>query len=233
MYAALRQELRFGPYRIPRCRIGQQVECLIRGEVRVVGLSDAPKRWPIGEKDGRHELIVYRGLAEAVHLERQEAIAAHWGVPVETVAGWQRALHPATFQRSEAEVPAFSFADLWTTPNQRQFSLLDMIFWMFWIAVLSALLRLMYGHTQISDKWHIATTCLAASVTLAAAWGYANKIRSEAGVAFRIGFVVAAGFVGLLLLFRLSDAGFSGLELVALALGNVATSLAGLKIGSR
>jgi hypothetical protein len=233
MYAARRQGLCFGPYRIPRCRVGQRVECLIRGEVRVVGLSNAPKRWPIGEKDGRQELIVYRGLAEAVRLERQEVIAAHWGVPVETVAGWQRALHPATFQRSEAEVPAFSFADLWTTRAQRQFSLLDLIYWMFWMAVLSALLRLRYGHTEISDKWHIATTCLAASVTLAAAWGYGRKIRSETGAAFRIGVVVAAGLVGLLLLCRLPDAEFTGFEHAALALGTVATSLAGLKIGSR
>src|SRR5262245_13587927 len=200
MSSASLQELRFGPYRIPRCRIGQQVECLIRGKVRVIGFSKGPKRWPIGEKDGHHELIVYRGLAEAMRVERQEAIATHWGVPIETVASWHQALHPATVKGSGAETLAFSLTDLWTSPAQRQFSLLDLIYWMFWMAVLSALLRLMYGHTQISDKWHVATTCLAASVTLAAAWGYANKMGYTAGKVFRIGVILASGLIGLLLL---------------------------------
>jgi hypothetical protein len=172
-------------------------------------------------------------LAEAVYRERQETIAAHWGVPIETVSGWHQALHPATPKRVDANTTTYSLADIWAIPSRRQFSLLDLVYWTFWMAVLSALVRLTYDHTLISDKWHIATTSLAASVTLAAAWGYAKKVRSEAGLVFRIGVIFALGLIGLLLIYKLSDANFSGLELMALALGNAAVFLVGFKIGSR
>jgi hypothetical protein len=53
-----------GKYRTPRFRIGQRVRCLVRGEMVITGMTDAPIPWPIG-KDGarRHSLIVYKDLA--------------------------------------------------------------------------------------------------------------------------------------------------------------------------
>jgi hypothetical protein len=43
-----------GRYRTPRVRYGQTVRCLLRGEVEVVGLTDAPIPWPLGKR-GRHK----------------------------------------------------------------------------------------------------------------------------------------------------------------------------------
>jgi len=206
---------------------------LIRGEVLIVGISTGPLRWPIGEKDGQRELIVYHALAKAVSCESQEAIAAEWGVPVKTVAGWRQTLHPRTEDLSAPEPAASSLADWWAVPSPRNFSLLDLMLWMFWVAVLSALLRLMFGHTQISDKWHIVTTCLVASLTLSAAWGYGKKIRSEAGQVFRAAVFLATLVISVLLLIRLFDASLPGLELIAIGLGIAAIYPVGFYIGSR
>jgi hypothetical protein len=210
---------------------------LIRGEVLIVEISRGPLRWPIGEKDGERELIVYSALAQAVSCETPEAIAAEWGVPVKTVVDWQRALHPGAVDRFKPEPSAstdsFSLADWWAVPSPHQYSLLDLMFWMFWVAVLSALLRLMYGHTQISDKWHVATTCCVASLSLAAAWGYGKKIPAEAGQVFRAVVIFASLVVGLLLVFRIVDVSFTALELIAIVLGVAAVYPVGLYIGSR
>jgi hypothetical protein len=234
VFSARPPELRFGPYLKPRCRLGQTAQCLIRGEVRVSGVSNGPLRWPIGEKDGDHELIVYRSLAQAVRFETREAIAAHWGVPIETVTRWQRVLQSTPpLKPAESEPMSDSFAAWWTSPSQRQFSLLDLIFWIFWTAVLSALLRLIYDHTLISDKWHAATTCLAASITLAAAWGFASRIRPPAGQSLRFAVVGASALIALLLVLTLSQMQFSGIEAMALAVGTAVVLFIGLKIGSR
>jgi hypothetical protein len=36
-----RYKLRFGPYRTPRFKIGEEVLCARRGRVKIVGISDA------------------------------------------------------------------------------------------------------------------------------------------------------------------------------------------------
>ena len=107
------------------------------------------------------------------------------------------------------------------------------MFWTFWGAVLSALLRLQYGHTQISDKWHVVTTCLAASLALAAVWGYGKKIRSDAAPWYRVAVILIALFISSLLVNRMFDVKFSPSELIATALGIAATFPLGLRIGSR
>jgi hypothetical protein len=73
----LRHRLHFGPYRTPRFRIGQRVEDERRGLVRIVGMSDGPNQWPIGQTKRAKSLVLFRGLARAV---RREAAAAgmHW-----------------------------------------------------------------------------------------------------------------------------------------------------------
>jgi len=229
-------ELRHGPYLRPRCKIGQSARCLIRGEVLIVALSNGPLRWPIGEKDGQQQLVIYQDLAEALNCEAPSAIAAEWGIPIETVAEWRQKLHPQTI--FPATPPAeVTLADWLALPAPHQYSLLDLMYWMFWMAVLSALLRLMYGHTQISDKWHVVTTCLVASLALAAAWGFGSKVPSPAGEYFRAGVLVAILGVGMLLVFRVTDQmaeqKFSILELSAVVLGTAAICPVGLYIGSR
>ena len=56
----------FGPYLTPVISRGARVMCEVRGLVKIVGLSDGPIPWPIGERDRKQALIVYKGLARAV-----------------------------------------------------------------------------------------------------------------------------------------------------------------------
>jgi len=79
-------------YVTPVYASGARVECEVRGLVQIVGLSDGPLPWPIGELNGVRELIVYRGLAKALIVESPDAIAEMWGVPVTTARRWQTAL---------------------------------------------------------------------------------------------------------------------------------------------
>jgi len=44
-----RHQLRFGPYRTPRFKYGARVECEVRGEVTIIGLSDGPIPWLVGK----------------------------------------------------------------------------------------------------------------------------------------------------------------------------------------
>jgi len=65
----LRHRLHFGPYATPRFRIGQPVEDLRRGTVRIVGMSDGPIAWPVGQQERAKSLVLYRGLSRAVRRE--------------------------------------------------------------------------------------------------------------------------------------------------------------------
>ena len=92
MTDAERFRLLFGPYRTPRFRYGRPAFCEVRGEVVLVGLSDAPIPWPVGKR-GRHKaLVVYGGLAEAVRRESAQAVARWWGITPQTVWKWRKAL---------------------------------------------------------------------------------------------------------------------------------------------
>jgi hypothetical protein len=93
MNDADRFRLRFGPYRTPRFQYGKTVWCEVRGEVRIVGLSDALIPWTMGRKgNGRPALVVYGDLAKAVRRESNLAVAHHWGVTGQTVTRWRKAL---------------------------------------------------------------------------------------------------------------------------------------------
>jgi hypothetical protein len=83
-----------GSYATPAYHIGQRVVCALRGEVEVVGLSDAPVRWPIGRKPprGKRFLIVCAGLVEAVKRESAQAVCFWWGVGRDTIWRWRKAL---------------------------------------------------------------------------------------------------------------------------------------------
>jgi hypothetical protein len=84
MKAADRVQLLFGPYRTPRCRVGQRVRCAVRGTVVVVGLSDAPLPWPLCRCGKWRVPVVYKGLARAVRRESELAVAHWWGVTNQT-----------------------------------------------------------------------------------------------------------------------------------------------------
>jgi len=82
-------QLRFGPYVTPVAIPGAVVECEVRGLVTIVGLSRAPIRWPIGERDGQCELVLYKALARAIRQEEPAAVAAAFGVALQTAEFWK------------------------------------------------------------------------------------------------------------------------------------------------
>jgi len=87
--------LRFGPYITPVVAPGVVVECEVRGLVTIAGISDAPIAWPLGERDGERQPVVFKALARALRQEAPEAVAAAWGVTVRTVEAWRAACkHP-------------------------------------------------------------------------------------------------------------------------------------------
>jgi hypothetical protein len=81
-----------GHYRTPRVRVGRFVRCLLRGEVEVVGLTDRPIPWPLGKTARRPAIIVYAGLARAIRRESALAVAHWWGVGLDRVWKWRKAL---------------------------------------------------------------------------------------------------------------------------------------------
>jgi hypothetical protein len=72
--------------------VGRFVRCLIRGEVQVVGFTDAPIPWPLGKCRSRPAVIVYGDLARAVRLESAAAIGYWWDVSAGVVWRWRKAL---------------------------------------------------------------------------------------------------------------------------------------------
>jgi hypothetical protein len=94
-------QLRFGPYVTPVCVVGAILECEVRGLVTIVGLSGGTIRWPLGERDGLEEPVVFKGLARALRQESPAAVAAAWGVSVETAARWQAACRRPRHRRKQ------------------------------------------------------------------------------------------------------------------------------------
>jgi hypothetical protein len=59
----------------------------------VNGRTDAPIPCPLGKRGaGCHSLIVYKGLAKALRLDSNQAIAHWWGIDPQTVTKWRRVL---------------------------------------------------------------------------------------------------------------------------------------------
>jgi len=50
--------LRFGPYRMPRCKIGGKLDCEYAGTLRIVAISDAPQQGPLGVVKGHRIPVV-------------------------------------------------------------------------------------------------------------------------------------------------------------------------------
>src|SRR4051794_1463330 len=84
-----------GRYQTPRFAYGDVIRCARRGEVRITGLTAAPIPWPAGLEmpSGRKRgIVLYGDLVEALKRESAQAVAHWWGVRVETVTAWRRAL---------------------------------------------------------------------------------------------------------------------------------------------
>jgi hypothetical protein len=79
-------------YRTPTFRYGQRVECLARGEVTIVGLTDARVPWPIGKTKRARGFVLYRDLARAVQRESNQTVCLLFGVTAQTVSKWRKAL---------------------------------------------------------------------------------------------------------------------------------------------
>lgn len=93
MHDLERFRLRYGPYRAPRFRYGKIVKDARKGEVKIVGISDAPIPWPIGLKFASRSPVLYGALIRAVCRESNQAVARAWGVSGQTVTAWRKALN--------------------------------------------------------------------------------------------------------------------------------------------
>jgi hypothetical protein len=85
-------KLRFGPYKTPRFRYGQTATCLMRGKVKITGLTDATIPWPTCQPQATQSIILFGALARAVRRESNQAVARAWGVSGQTVTKWRKAL---------------------------------------------------------------------------------------------------------------------------------------------
>lgn len=82
-----------GTYRTPRFRFRSWVQCRLRGEVQIVGISDGRIPWPVTEvANGNRVLILYKDLARAVQRETAEAIKHWWGATAHSVKLWRKVL---------------------------------------------------------------------------------------------------------------------------------------------
>src|ERR1700722_12473206 len=81
-----------GKYTTPRFRHGQVVTCEVRGEVRIVGLTDAPIPWPIAVRGRARSPVIFKGLARAIRREAGVALCHHFGLTPQTITKWRKAL---------------------------------------------------------------------------------------------------------------------------------------------
>jgi hypothetical protein len=96
MTDADRFRLRFGPYKTPVFKYGDDGFCEVRGGVIVCGLTDAPIPSPGGKRKQRgsraRSIVLCGALVDAVRRESAQAVAYWWGVTAQTVTHWRRAL---------------------------------------------------------------------------------------------------------------------------------------------
>jgi len=85
-----------GTYRTPKARIGQRVECQVRGTVRIRRLADSRIPWPwattVNGAGSGPGPVVFRDLERAVRRESNQAVSYWFGVTGRIVTKWRRAL---------------------------------------------------------------------------------------------------------------------------------------------
>jgi hypothetical protein len=79
-------------YKTPKFRYGAIVFDEVRGDVEIVGLSDAPIPWPIGKKRNAKSLVVFKDLVRAIRSESNATVCEWWGITPQTVTKWRNAL---------------------------------------------------------------------------------------------------------------------------------------------
>jgi DNA-binding XRE family transcriptional regulator len=84
-------KLLFGPYHPPKTRPGRRLFCEIRGTVEVGGYSDGEIPWP--RLKGQRSLILCGDLVKAVKFESNLAVCHAFGVCVQVVSKWRKALN--------------------------------------------------------------------------------------------------------------------------------------------
>lgn len=89
-----RRQFDFGPYKTPRFRYGAVVQCEVRGEVVIAGLSNGRIAWPIGRRRGERTngYIVYKDLARALRKESARTVQYWFGLGHGTVSTLRKAL---------------------------------------------------------------------------------------------------------------------------------------------
>lgn len=95
MLQQVRVKLLFGPYQMPKCKIGRALPCRIRGRACVQGITAAPMQWPYtfrSRVNRRPSVIVCGDLVRALRSESAAAIAYWWGVSLCTVWRWRSEL---------------------------------------------------------------------------------------------------------------------------------------------
>jgi hypothetical protein len=115
-----RFRLLFSPYRTPRFRVGQRVCCAVRGEVVIVGLSEAPIPWPLCKVGKWHRPVVYKGLARAVRRESEQAVAHHWGVGHCPAWQWRKALGVGATTEGTRRLRRDHFAEPWAEETRQK-----------------------------------------------------------------------------------------------------------------
>lgn len=83
-----------GNYRTPRFSIGAKVQCEVRGELKIVGMTDAPIPWPlgVGRRGGAKSLIIRGDLVRAIRRESVSAVCHWFGVDELTAWKWRKVL---------------------------------------------------------------------------------------------------------------------------------------------
>ena len=111
MHQTDRVRLHFGPYRTPRFKVGQEVQCAIRGKVAITGVSKGRIPWPYCRPRTRLALVVYGDLETAVRRESAAAVAHWWGVAWTTVRRWRRALGVGRYNAGTVKLRKAGYKD--------------------------------------------------------------------------------------------------------------------------
>lgn len=86
--------LRFGPYHSPRVKVGETIQCEMRGLVVVHDWSDRGAiMWPRCKSGKKSALILCGDLVNALQHESALAVAAYWSVSLTRITVWKRCIN--------------------------------------------------------------------------------------------------------------------------------------------
>jgi hypothetical protein len=120
MNNADRSQLLHGPYRPPRCRLGTNLLCAIRGWVPVRRISDGRTPWPQTVVRNNRTFILTGDLVQAVRRESATAICHWWGVTPQTVTVWRKALGVGRATEGSSRLWQLNVAEVMTPEVRRR-----------------------------------------------------------------------------------------------------------------